>query len=74
MAKFDPKKPHGETFGDGATHRYEQDGKFFDANGNEVGVKERADLQRQVDVEKAAADAKRAAETGKDQVAKQLEG
>jgi hypothetical protein len=38
MAKFDPKKPYGEVFGV-ASHRYEQDGKRFDASGNEVTEK-----------------------------------
>lgn len=33
---FDPKKPHGIVHGEGELHRYEQDGKRYDADGNEV--------------------------------------
>lgn len=37
MSKFDPKKPYGEVFGGTEGYRYEQDGKRFDHEGNEVG-------------------------------------
>jgi hypothetical protein len=39
MAKLDKSKPYGEVFGDPQGHRYEQDGKLFDALGEEIVVK-----------------------------------
>ena len=33
---FDPKRPHGVVHGMGVAHKFEQDGKFYDADGNEV--------------------------------------
>lgn len=38
MSKLDFKKPYGEVFGSGEGYRYEQDGKRFDHEGNEVGA------------------------------------
>lgn len=35
MAKLDLKKPHGEIHGDDV-RKYEQDGKYFDGQGNEL--------------------------------------
>ena len=34
--KFDPTKPHGTLHGTGDNRRYEQDGRVFDWEGNEV--------------------------------------
>jgi hypothetical protein len=34
--KLDKGKPYGEIFGDLRGRRYEQDGRYFDAVGNEV--------------------------------------
>lgn len=38
MSKLDRKKPFGEVFGGSEGYRYEQDGKRFDHDGNEVGT------------------------------------
>lgn len=40
---LDRKKPFGEVYGAGVAHRYEQDGKLFDDDGNEIGSEEPAD-------------------------------
>lgn len=38
MAQLDKSKPHGEVFGDDPVRRFEQNGKYFDAKGDEVGA------------------------------------
>lgn len=35
-ATLNRNKPFGEVYGEGVTHRYEQDGKLFDNAGNEI--------------------------------------
>jgi hypothetical protein len=68
-AKFDPKKAYGEVFGM-ASHRYEQDGKRFDAQGNEVTEKnEKPPVVQSTATGKAAAPA-----VAGDQVSEQLKG
>lgn len=39
MSKLDKSKAYGEIFGDLRGRRYEQDGRYFDAVGNEVADK-----------------------------------
>ena len=36
-AKLDRSKPYGEVHGENVTHRFEQDHKCFDQEGNEIG-------------------------------------
>jgi hypothetical protein len=36
---LDKSKPHGEAFGEGVKHKYVQDDKLFDKNGDEVDAK-----------------------------------
>ena len=35
-ATLNRNKPFGEVYGEGVTHRFEQDGKLFDNAGNEI--------------------------------------
>lgn len=42
MTKLDRSRPFGEASGGGISHRYEQDGLYFDAAGNQVGGAEAA--------------------------------
>jgi hypothetical protein len=39
MAQLDRKRSYGTVNGDGALHAFEQDGKLFDANGEEISRK-----------------------------------
>lgn len=39
MAKLDRSRPFGEVFGEHPDHKYVQDGKKFDHQGDEIGGK-----------------------------------
>jgi len=54
MAQVDFSRPYGEVYGE-ASHRYEQDGKRFDAQGDEV-VEPDQDTPSAIDVDAAQAD------------------
>ena len=43
--KLDKSKPYGQVFGDGVAHSFEQDGRQFDHEGNEIGDA-KADIAR----------------------------
>lgn len=53
---LDRKKPFGEVFGP-HPHRYEQDGKCFDHEGVEIGVKTKADKAKPAKAQEPAVEA-----------------
>jgi len=70
MAKLDKKRDHGTIHGDIEGRHFEQDGKFFDAKGDEISAKQAADNKKVAD--KVVAE--KAAEEAAAQVAKQAAG
>lgn len=47
MAKLDRSRSFGSVYGSGAGHSFEQDGRLFDHDGNEVGQSRQKSDQKQ---------------------------
>jgi hypothetical protein len=55
MSELNRNKPYGEVGGLGIAHKYEQDGKLFDADGKEMTAKQVAKRSEEIAADDRAA-------------------